>query len=55
MTSFYKNILSTVIAAAIIALVAILFRFDERLTRIETKLGINAQVEAPKNVTITEK
>jgi hypothetical protein len=38
MNPFFKNILGAVIAAAIVANVAILFHFGERLARIETKL-----------------
>ena len=38
MTAFVKNILATVIAAAIVANVAVLWQFSERLARIETKL-----------------
>jgi len=38
MSPFLKNIIGTVIAAAIVANVTILFHFGERLARIETKL-----------------
>ena len=38
MNSFLKNILATVIAAAVVANVTVLWQFSERLARIETKL-----------------
>jgi len=37
--SFLKNILGTVIAAAIVANVTVLWQFSERLARIETRLS----------------
>ncbi len=40
MNTFVKNVLATVMAAAICALVAILFQFNDRLARIETKLDL---------------
>lgn len=38
--SFWKNVLASVIAAAIVALVTVLWSFNGRLARIETKLEI---------------
>jgi hypothetical protein len=38
MTAFWKNVLGTIMAAAICANVAILFQFEHRLSRIEALL-----------------
>jgi hypothetical protein len=38
MTQFGKNVLASVVAAALVANVAILFQFGERLSRIEVQL-----------------
>jgi hypothetical protein len=40
MNAFFKNILATVIAAAIVANVAMLFNLNERLARIEAQMQL---------------
>lgn len=40
MNKIWLNVLSTVMAAAIIGNVTMLWKFSERLTRIETKLDL---------------
>jgi hypothetical protein len=47
MNSFVKNILATIIAAAIVADVACLWQFNTRLSRIETKLEILLPEHSP--------
>lgn len=40
MTKFFRDVLATVLAAAVVANVTILWKMNERLTRIESRLGI---------------
>lgn len=43
MNKFFLNVLATVTAAALIANVAVLFKLNERITRIETILKVQNQ------------
>jgi hypothetical protein len=43
MTKFFQNVLATIMAAAIISNVAVLWQLNERITRIEAQLSVKIQ------------
>jgi hypothetical protein len=51
MKDFFLKIAQTLVAAAIVANVALLWRLNERVSRIETRLGIVASLTPSKNET----
>jgi len=49
MTKFWQQVAASLLTAALVANVALLFRFNERLARLETKFDIQfAQSQNPK-------